>query len=111
MEDSMKRVSSHPFGASVPLAIFVLPAFAMTSGACSSAKDERVPFDPPGTVLPSPGPQPEFGPIVKQDDPPPPISGGTLGIDPSGKLAVASDPDRDKVYVVDLPTRTVRHTV
>jgi mono/diheme cytochrome c family protein/DNA-binding beta-propeller fold protein YncE len=36
--------------------------------------------------------------------PPPPISGGTLAISADGKLAVAADPDRDKVYVIDLLT-------
>src|SRR5687767_11076695 len=112
MEDSMKRVRSQLLGRGnaplVPVAVFVLPLLAF---ACTSAKEERVPFDPPGSVKPAPGPQPDFGPVVKQDDPPPPISGGTIAIDPSGKLAVASDADRDRVYVVDLPARAVRHTV
>ena len=34
--------------------------------------------------------------------PPPPISGGTLLVLRDQKTAVASDPDRDRVYVVDL---------
>jgi hypothetical protein len=42
---------------------------------------------------------------------PPAISGGTLRILKDGKTAVASDPDRDKVYVVDLSHRTVTATV
>jgi DNA-binding beta-propeller fold protein YncE/mono/diheme cytochrome c family protein len=34
--------------------------------------------------------------------PPPAISGGTLAIAPDGATAVAADPDRDKVYVIDV---------
>ncbi len=37
----------------------------------------------------------------------PAISGGTLTISPSGTYAVASDPDRDVVYVVQLAERSV----
>jgi len=44
----------------------------------------------------------ETGPIVQADDPPPPISGGTLVTIPPGNVVVASDPDRDRIYVVDL---------
>ncbi len=40
---------------------------------------------------------------------PPPISGGTLAIDPTGSFAVAADPDRDRVSIVDLNTHGVRH--
>jgi DNA-binding beta-propeller fold protein YncE/mono/diheme cytochrome c family protein len=40
--------------------------------------------------------------------PPPALSGGTLNISPDGKIAVAADPDRDKVYVVDLASRLSR---
>jgi cytochrome c553 len=36
--------------------------------------------------------------------PPPPISGGTLVASHDGARAIASDPDRDLVYVVDLAT-------
>jgi mono/diheme cytochrome c family protein len=41
----------------------------------------------------------------------PPISGGTLMVMADGKTAVASDPDRDQVYLVDLASKTVRATV
>ena len=82
--------------------------------ACSSAQSDGevatpAPDRPPNVV--SSGPQPEFGPLVEQAEPPPPISGGTLAIDRTQNVAVAADPDRDRVYVVDLPNRTVRHTV
>jgi Cytochrome c len=42
---------------------------------------------------------------------PPAISGGTLRILADGNTAVASDPDRDRVYVVDLAQRKVTATV
>lgn len=44
---------------------------------------------------------PDFGPTVRQADPPPPLSGGTLAVAPDGKTVVAADPDRDRVYIVD----------
>jgi hypothetical protein len=55
-----------------------------------------------GPSGPTPGPQPSFGPTVTQSTPPPPITGGTLLALSDGATAVASDPDRDQVYVVDL---------
>jgi mono/diheme cytochrome c family protein len=39
--------------------------------------------------------------------PPPPISGGTLLVTSDGKRAVATDPDRDHVYGVDLASKTI----
>ncbi|UJR81981.1 hypothetical protein [Sandaracinus amylolyticus] len=45
-------------------------------------------------------------PVVSLDDPPPPISGGTLAAD--ARIAIAADPDRDRVLVVDLDTHDVR---
>lgn len=55
--------------------------------------------------------QPELGVVVTQADPPPPISGGTLALAQDSLLAVAADPDRDLVYIVDIAERTVRHSV
>jgi hypothetical protein len=37
----------------------------------------------------------------------PPISGGTLLVTTDGSLAVAADPDRDRVLIVDLPTESL----
>lgn len=65
----------------------------------------------PATIAPVPGPQPRFSNVVSASVPPPPISGGTLAVAPDGRTVVASDPDRDRVYVVDVPTRTVKHEV
>src|SRR5260370_52387 len=52
--------------------------------------------------FPPPGPQPVFGPTVTRTPAPPPISGGTLAIAPGTPYAIAADPDRDRIYVVDL---------
>ena len=43
--------------------------------------------------------------------PPPPVSGGTLAVKADASVAVAADPDRDLVYVVDLDAWAVRATV
>ena len=39
----------------------------------------------------------------------PSISGGTLASSLDGRFAVAADPDRDRVSIVDLQTKSVRH--
>jgi hypothetical protein len=52
--------------------------------------------------------QPMIGPAVSAAVAPRPVSGGTLLVLGDGVTAVASDPDRDAVYVVDLNARTVR---
>jgi DNA-binding beta-propeller fold protein YncE len=59
----------------------------------------------------APGPQPDLGPLVRQPEPPPPISGGTLAVAPDGKTAVAADADRDRIYIVDIASRAVTFTV
>jgi mono/diheme cytochrome c family protein len=41
----------------------------------------------------------------------PPISGGTLLITVDGTKAIASDPDRDQVYIVDLANKSIRTVV
>src|SRR5690242_4064890 len=69
--------------------------------ACTSARDENAEVPPTAnaTLIPQ-GPQPDFGPLVEQQESPPPISGGTLAVDRQQGLAVAADSDRDRVYVV-----------
>ena len=54
---------------------------------------------------------PEFGTTVRQADPPPPLSGGTLAMAPDGKTVVAADPDRDRVYVLDYHDASTLRTV
>ena len=67
-------------------------------------------------ALDAPGPKGSVE-IIPVDDrpalltsaPPAPISGGTLAVSADGVLAVAADPDRDRVSIVDLDTSLVRH--
>ncbi|MBX3272149.1 MAG: c-type cytochrome [Sandaracinaceae bacterium] len=47
-------------------------------------------------------------PIVTLADAPPPIAGGTLLATRDGRYAVAADPDRHRVVVIELATRAVR---
>jgi hypothetical protein len=54
---------------------------------------------------------PQVGVTHTADEAPPAISGGTLRILPDGVTAIAADPDRDQVYVVDLAKRSVSFTV
>jgi hypothetical protein len=54
---------------------------------------------------------PRLGPTYVAAEAPPAISGGTLRILADGHTAVAADPDRDRVYVVDLVKRQVTQTV
>lgn len=57
------------------------------------------------------GPAPEDTEVVRAAVTPPPISGGTLLLVDEGRVAVAADPDRDLVHVVDLTQGTVLHTI
>ncbi len=50
-------------------------------------------------------------PAVQSATPPPAISGGTLLVTREGRWAVAADPDRDRVSVVDLRERRVLYTI
>jgi cytochrome c553 len=55
--------------------------------------------------------RPVFGTTTSAAMAPPPISGGTLLVTHDGTRAVASDPDRDAIYVVDLAKHVVIATV
>src|SRR5438067_3205982 len=74
---------------------------------CGRVTDWQV--DPPIEITdagPGPsGPQPQFGPTVTSPTPPPPLIGGTLLVLQSG-VAIAADPDRDRVYAVDVAAQT-----
>ena len=72
---------------------------ACAVGACNGKFGSKG-ADP---VVPPPGPRPTYGPTVQAAKPPPPITGGTLLVTREN-VAIASDPDRDRVLVVDLPT-------
>src|SRR5690348_11882167 len=69
----------------------------------SSGGQPSVPPTPPASHPGWPH-SPETRPDVAQ---PPPISGGTLVVLKDGRTAVAADPDRDRVWIVDLQRRAV----
>lgn len=52
-----------------------------------------------------------LGETVTAASPPPPISGGTLLITRDDSYAIASDPDHDRVHVVDLTTHALLGSV
>ncbi|HET6283809.1 MAG TPA: cytochrome-c peroxidase [Polyangia bacterium] len=58
------------------------------------------PVLPPGRM----GPPPSFETPRSADRPPPSISGGTLAVLSDGNTAVASDPDRDSIFVANYRT-------
>jgi mono/diheme cytochrome c family protein len=57
------------------------------------------------------GLQPVFGATTTAARAPVPLSGGTLLMLDDGVTAVATDPDRDQVYLVDLSTSALRATI
>ena len=61
-----------------------------------------------GRGIPMP---PTTGALTTLSSPPPAVSGGTLRVLSDGVTAVAADPDRDQVYVVDISARTVTATI
>ena len=58
--------------------VLVLPVLGLAL-SCSSARSDTHPIE--SSKQTPPGPQPDFGDIVQQANPPPPISGGTLAAD------------------------------
>jgi mono/diheme cytochrome c family protein len=99
------------------LAIFTGVALGGVASGCGSQGDGLIgPIptpSPPGRGVsegPPPnatGPRPDFGKTVTLETAPPAITGGTLLVTSSGTTAVASDPDRDRIYVVDLASQTL----
>lgn len=85
-------------------ALFVGSSFAALEG-CAGKFGSRTPDPEP----PAPGPRPTLGPTVQQADPPPPIAGGTLLVNHATTFALASDPDRDRLELIDLASRSVTH--
>ncbi|HVW26467.1 MAG TPA: cytochrome-c peroxidase [Polyangiaceae bacterium] len=96
------------------------PLFAMGLLACGSITDE---FGKPGSGASSGPSSPNVDSPTSPPEPtdtravqtaltaPPPISGGTLLITRDGTLAVAADPDRDRVSIVRLDSGTVVATL
>lgn len=73
--------------------LFVLSLGAAFSSACVSEDAAPIP-----TPLPEP---------VSASRPPPPISGGTLLVTADQSTAIAADPDRDRVIIADIATKSV----
>lgn len=51
------------------------------------------------------------GEVVQQPVAPPSLSGGTLAVLSDGVTAVVADPDRDRLLLVDLPSRSVSREI
>jgi mono/diheme cytochrome c family protein len=77
--------------------------------ACAGTETAELRTHDPHVPVPSITPPPDGRPVVTASTPPPAISGGTLLVSADGELAIASDPDRDRISIVELQTRTVRH--
>ncbi len=68
-------------------------------------------FAPGGGIPGSSNFPPQVGVTHTATVAPPAISGGTLTILADGHTAVAADPDRDQIYVVDVNARSVTSTI
>lgn len=79
-------------------------------GACSNGFGNLPPTDTDPIVDPTPDP-PEEGEVYTSSNPPPPISGGTLVALKDGVTAVAADPDRDRLWVVDTVNLSLRGSI
>lgn len=103
-----------------PIVLFVCGQLVLGSGACLFVGDWDD-GDADGTDITlstgldtgfEPGDDPDLPtddrPVDQSDVPPPPISGGTLLVLRDGRTAVAADPDRDRVIVIDLDEGWVR---
>jgi mono/diheme cytochrome c family protein len=73
------------------------------SGTSVASLPPGLPTDPSGAL--------SLGPTTILPTAPPAISGGTLLILPGDLTAVAADPDRDQIYIVDLGTDRVTNTI
>lgn len=83
-----------------PLIPFTI--FSLVLAGCGSNLDfetDEGGFPVPPSLPPAEPTLPE-GPVVRADVAPPPVSGGTLAIDPTNTWMVAADPDRDQIHVL-----------
>ncbi|MDH5672138.1 MAG: c-type cytochrome [Myxococcales bacterium] len=80
----------------------VVLALALLTGACDSLGDAPPHVDQL-LVIPT-----DERPAVSAPEVARPISGGTLAVTADGRFAVATDPERDRISLVDLQTRDVR---
>lgn len=87
----------------------IVTAILGIAGGCSSPVTPTTEVTPKSFV--DPALVPVFGRTVSATPAPPPISGGTLIVLRDGVTAVAADPDRNAVYVVNTKEPTVTHTI
>src|SRR5688572_5197281 len=80
-------------------------SLVLLAAGCN-ALDERDPALEEGATLFIPV---DDRPVHKALRSPPPISGGTLAVGTDGNFAVAADPDRDRISVVDFSTSQLKH--
>jgi hypothetical protein len=85
---------------------FLTPLVAL--GLAITGCDDESYVEPPIVDQPN-GPQNQL--VVVSDVRPPAISGGTLAVTRDGLSAVVSDPDRDRVVLVDLATYEVKKEI
>lgn len=81
---------------------------SVVAAASSVGCDEPPTTEPPFIEPPV---DPEDQTVILADVRPPPISGGTLLVTKDGSRAIASDPDRDRILVVDLNEHDVLKTI
>jgi hypothetical protein len=81
---------------------FLIPLAALT--ACDEETTNQPPIVDPPT-------DPENQLVIVSDVRPPAISGGTLTVTHDGLVAVVSDPDRDRVVLVDLADASVKKEI
>src|SRR5688572_10206873 len=90
-------------------------ALLLAGAAIAACGSERPPYNDTDTPTPAMPPgqsnlgrTPRFGPTVTQADPPPALGAATLIVSRDRHTAIATDPDRDRVVIVDTDAREVR---
>lgn len=91
----------------LPLYVTAAAATLAFTGACHSTINDG-PYPTCDGLGCEPMPPTQNESVFTSEVAPPPISGGTLLVTRDGASAVVSDPDRDRVLVVDLQNKTVR---
>ncbi|MFS8065879.1 MAG: YncE family protein, partial [Byssovorax sp.] len=102
----MSRTLRSTLRFALPIALCAPVALA----ACNIGSGNLPPTDSNPVVDP-PADPPKEEAVYTSSNPPPPISGGTLLALKDGVTAVAADPDRDRVWVVDTSKLSLRGSI
>jgi YVTN family beta-propeller protein len=97
-----------------PTLYFTLPIALCAPLALTACEDNSsfvIPPDGDPVIVDPPADPPKEGAVFTSSNPPPPISGGTLIALKDGVTAVAADPDRDRVWVVDTAKLSLRGSI